>query len=82
MAKAPNVVLNRLDRVSSAWETLRAKKSFGGMTFEQFKAITAPSIAARTQIAQLRNQLTAALNARASADEASFAAALLVAAAA
>ena len=48
------------------------------MTVEQFKAATAPSIAARAQNTQLRNQLTAALNARANADAASSAAVLRI----
>ena len=55
--------------VISAWETLRAEKSFAGMTLTQFKNKVKPSFDARASIDSLQNQLTAAINARDDADQ-------------
>ena len=68
MRKTPKSNLEKLQQVSNAWETLASNKSFGGMTFDQFKADTAPAIAARNLIEDLEDQLTQALAAREAAD--------------
>ncbi len=63
----------------SAWETLRADKSFARMTLTQFKNKVKPSFDTRNDIVNLQKQMTAAINARDDADvETSKATALVV----
>jgi hypothetical protein len=64
----PKSNFEKLQQVSNAWETLASNKSFGGMTFLEFQAATAPSTAARSLIDDLEDQLTQALAARDAAD--------------
>lgn len=68
----------KMNTMVNAWETLASAKSFGGMTLEQFKAVTTPAQAARARIADLESQMTQAINARDTADAAFLAKAQLV----
>lgn len=67
-----------MQKMLSAWETLAAAKSFGGMTLDQFKAAAAPAQTARQRIAELEGQMTQAINDRDAADAAFNAKAQLV----
>lgn len=60
----------KMEKMLSAWQTLAAAKSFGGMTLAQFEALVAPARAARQTISNLEDQMTQAINARDAADEA------------
>lgn len=71
MAKlAPNVIEEKYEKAITAWETLAADKSFGGMTLAEFKAIVAPSIEARQRIRTLDAQMTDAIKDREEGDRA------------
>jgi hypothetical protein len=78
MGNAPKTDYERITRASIAWETLRPKKIFGGMTLEKFTTLIAPSLAARATIARLENELTAAHSQRDDADRVSLDALQLV----
>ena len=54
----------------NAWETLAPDKSFGGMTFAQFKGAAQPALDARARIDELEDQMTQAIAAREAADDA------------
>jgi len=56
----PRSIEEKMDRILNAWRTLAPDKTFGGMTVAQFEAAMAPSKAARQQINNLEDQLTAA----------------------
>jgi len=71
MPSNPRIALERITRTQSAWGTLRSQKSFAGMSLDQFREKTAPSLAARATIARLENELIAAQNQRDDADQAS-----------
>jgi len=71
MPSNPRITLERITRTQSAWGTLRAQKSFAGMTLDQFRETIAPSLTARATIARLENELIAAQNQRDDADQAS-----------
>lgn len=71
MPVAPKEMEDKINRVINAWATLRADKSFAGMTLTQFKNKAKGSIDARAKIAGLESQVTAALNERDDADKAS-----------
>ena len=78
MPLSPQVIEEKVRRVTAAWESLRPQKSFAGLTLEQFKAKVKPSADARAAVANCENQLRAAINARDDADQASNATVLLV----
>ena len=63
---------DRLNRLTNAWETLAADKSFGGMTLAEFKTAVSPSITTRQTLATLDDQRTQAANARDDADRISM----------
>jgi len=69
MPQSPKDVFERIQTFTSAWETLRPTKSFGGMTLVQFKAKVQPSRDARDALATLEQQMTAAQDKRDAADE-------------
>ena len=71
MPVAPKEMEEKIDRVTNAWETLRADKPFAAMSLTQFKNKVKGSLDARAKIAGLESQLTAALNERDDADQAS-----------
>lgn len=78
MPTSDNAPDARAQTVASAWEALRADKSFAGMTLTQFKNKVKASFDARTSIVNLQNQLTAAQNARDDADKETLKAVSLV----
>jgi hypothetical protein len=72
MANRPKEVEARLEQVLEAWENLRPTKSFAKMTLDEFKARVKPSQEARTKIKELEDQMTAAINRRNDADDATL----------
>jgi hypothetical protein len=66
----PKKILEKLQRMINAWETLTPDKSFGGMTLTQFRNAVKPSLDARALIEDLEAQTTQAINSRDTADEA------------
>lgn len=50
----------KLNTIDSAWATLRPQKSFAGLTLAQFREKTNATIAMRTAVTNLENQLIAA----------------------
>lgn len=67
-----------MNKMLNGWETLAPAKSFGGMTFAQFKASAQPSLDSRDHIDDLEAQMTQAITDREEADEAFLAKAQLV----
>lgn len=65
----PKDIEERLERSLNAWHTLTPEKSFGGMTFAQFEAATAPSKTTRALIAELQDKLAQAIAKRDAADD-------------
>ena len=78
MPNNPRSTGERMQKMLTAWETLAAAKSFGGMTLDQFRTAAAPAQEARQRIADLESQMTQAINARDAADAAFNAKAQLV----
>ena len=78
MPESPKSVIEKVQIVINAWQTLRPAKSFAGMQLEQFKERVKPSFDARATVATLENQLLAAKDQREAADKASLAAAQFV----
>lgn len=78
MATPPSIAEEKIERVVTAWETLRPDKSFGGMTLTEFKAKIAPSQIARQHLAAIEDQRIQALGARTDADDESMIAVALV----
>ena len=78
MASSPKDNQSKIETVRNAWKTLAPDKTFGGMTFAQFEAATAPSFTTRQQLEDLDDQRTQLLTARANADEVSLAKVSLV----
>ena len=74
----PKETADKLTHIIDAWATLAEDKSFGGMTLTEFKAVVKASFDARDVIADLDNQLTAALNIRDKHDGTSLTKAQLV----
>ncbi len=71
----PKNTQNKLDRMISAWETLAADKSFGGLRLAQFKVAVKPSYDAREALRVLDNQVQAKQVEREDADAESLRAA-------
>jgi len=78
MGNAPKTDYERITRAAIAWETLRPRKSFAGMTLEKYNSLIAPSLTARATIARLENELSAAQSQRDDADRVSLDALQLV----
>ena len=78
MSKSPADAKAKIDEVEQAWETLAPAEQFGGMTLVQFKALVKPSEDTREAVSTLDKQMTAALNARDTADTESLAKVKLV----
>lgn len=78
MGTTPKENIDRINQVTTAWETLRPDKSFGGMTLAQFKEKVKPSLEARAALAALDSQVTEAQNRRDDADAVSTGAVSLV----
>lgn len=62
----------KLTKMLNAWEQLAPGKTFGGMTLEQFRAVVTAALDARARIDDVEAQMTQALRARDSADEAAL----------
>lgn len=70
--------IEKLARITTAWEALAPDKSFGGMTLQEFRNAIAPSFEARSRIASLEAELVAAKDACRSSDHSSMNKAQLV----
>ncbi|HEY2329598.1 MAG TPA: hypothetical protein VGI63_07265 [Verrucomicrobiae bacterium] len=68
MAQAPKQVLDDVNSITKAWQTLAPAASFGGMTLDQYKAKVKPSLDTRGLIDTLNAQLTSATDQRDNAD--------------
>src|SRR2546426_8035251 len=79
MAQTDKNVLTRIDRTIQAWESLRPKKSFAGMTLAQFKTRVQASLGVRDSIASLRSELQEQFKKRQDIDRTSTQACLNVA---
>lgn len=78
MPTAPKEAYDRITTTGTAWENLRAAKSFANLTLAQYLTLIGPSLTARATIARLENELVAAQNQRDDADKVSLAAQQLV----
>jgi hypothetical protein len=58
MKSSPKDIAIKIEKMENAWEELAKTKSFGSLTLEEFKAITAPCKAARARLADLEAQMT------------------------
>jgi len=72
MANRPKEVEDKLNEVTKAWFELRKDKSFAKMTLDEFKAKVKASFDARDNIKKLDIAMTAAINDRNDADDASM----------
>lgn len=70
MGNAPKSNYEKIQKVLSAWKTLRAAKSFSDMTLAEFEKQISPSKTTRETITDLENQLKAAHSKRDEADDA------------
>lgn len=68
MSGSPKDTEQKITQMLNAWETLAPAKSFGGMTFAQFKAVAAPSQQARQTLDDLDDQVKQTMVARDNAD--------------
>jgi hypothetical protein len=66
---SPQAIQERYRRILTAWENLAPKKSFGGYTLEQFKALTTGADMHRATLDALETQVTQAITDRDNADE-------------
>ena len=73
MADSPKDTQSKIEKVRNAWKTLASNKSFGGMTYDQFEAATAPSFTTRQQLEENDDERTQLLAARGAADDVSLA---------
>ncbi|MDQ3801053.1 MAG: hypothetical protein M3384_16645 [Acidobacteriota bacterium] len=65
---SPNKILEKLEKTEAAWETHAPDKTFFNMTLAQFKAKVQISRTIRDQIANLEQQMTAAITERDNVD--------------
>jgi hypothetical protein len=63
--------IDRITTVGGAWENLRPNKQFSGLSLENFKERTKPSLEIRAQMTQLESQLRALAAQLVKADETS-----------
>jgi len=68
MPKNPQTIADDTNEIITAWTSLAPTASFGGMTLAQFKTKVQPSFDARTALAGIEAQKTAALDTRDKAD--------------
>src|SRR5262249_46387365 len=66
--RSPADKLAQLLRVANAWQRLRPRRTFGGLTVAQFRQAIQPSLDARAEIADLQRRLLTAIAARDDAD--------------
>ena len=67
--KTPKATEEKIQRMLNGWETLAPDKTFGGMTYTQFKAIAKVSLDARARLEDLEDQTTQAISNREDADD-------------
>ena len=72
MKQSPKLVEGKIQRVVTAWETVRPEKLFAGMSLEQFRTRIQPSVEARQKVDRLEDQFEAAKASRDAADVASL----------
>ena len=72
MGYSPQNIETKIRTVLNAWRNRASKKSFGGITLEEFEAMVQPSLDARERIAKLQDQLKAEQNRRDDFDKASM----------
>lgn len=65
--------LAKLEETESAWETIAPNDKFYGLTLAEFKAKVQLSRDARTTVANIENQRTAAINKRKNVDKTNLA---------
>jgi len=63
----------KVKSILAGWKNLRSEKTFAGMTLDQFAERTKPIDTTRDEVTRCDNELTAAINARDTADAAAFA---------
>ena len=71
MPLSPKKVLERIERVITAWEKFTPEKSYGGLTLAEFKAAVQPSLDTRATIDDARAEIRGTLPVRDTADTAS-----------
>lgn len=69
MAANPKEILEKLERILNAWETIAPTKSFGGMTLAQFRTAAQPSLDARQELDDLEDRRTQLITQRDQADD-------------
>jgi hypothetical protein len=69
----PKANEEKMRKMLNAWETLASKKSFGGMTLDQFQTATALPLDSRARLEVLQNQVAAETSTRDDEDEKWFA---------
>jgi hypothetical protein len=79
MGNSPKDNLARLLQILNAWEKIASAKTFGGKTAPEFRVIVERSIAARSRIDDLDQQMTQAITERENADTAALDTAKLIA---
>ncbi len=78
MPLAPKEIETKINAVVTAWDSLASDASFGGFTLAKFKTKVQPSLDVRTEAETLDSQLAIALDKRATADQESNDAILMV----
>ena len=68
MSMAPKNTYEKIQKVLSAWKTVRPTKSFSGMTVDEFEKRLGPCESIRQTITDLENKLVAAQTQRDEAD--------------
>jgi len=63
-----NCILTRISNLTTAWEEVAPELVLAGMTLQEFKAATAPTLTTRENNRQLRALLLAGVNAKRTAD--------------
>lgn len=72
MKNSPKRVLERMNRVLHAWQTIRPTETFAGMTLEEFRLGVQASLTSRERLAEHQSQANAAIAQRNAADEATM----------
>ena len=69
MPISPKQTQDRITQTETAWKTHRSGKAFAGISLEQFRAVTAPCLAARATLARIESERVAARDQRIDADK-------------
>ncbi len=68
MPDSPALTAAKIQKMTTAWETLAASSKFNGMTLAQFKAAVKASIDARDTVREKEDELMDAIDARNDSD--------------